>query len=247
MDNSTIYDSSTILLKLTGNIFADQKTNELTNKWATSVAQQIKKLDNYQFGIVIGGGNFFRGNQQGVKLNLIPDIAHQIGMLATMMNGLMLQDIFYQQNIYTTILSALDCPSVGNPITTATIIDAFNEHQVIIFVGGTGTPFVTTDTAAVIRALQIGSKEIWKATSVDGIYTADPKKTRGASRIKKLSYEQAIANSLEFMDPTALLMAHSYQINTRVFNIFEKDALLKTQRDKNFGSLISYHTEINND
>lgn len=228
-----------ILLKITGEIFLSHPDKKLTPDLARHVIAQIKELANsHQFGIVIGGGNFFRGRDQGTTLGMTASVGHQAGMLATMLNGLILKDLLEQQNLSTELLCAIACPEVGGSISHQAILSALHKDQTIVFTGGTGNPFFTNDTNAVIRGLQINADEIWKATSVDGIYSADPRQDSTARLIKKLSYKEAIDNKLGIMDSTAYTLAEQYKQTIRVFNIFEKNSLIEAARNENFGSII---------
>jgi len=212
------------------------KSESLSTEIIRSIAQQIKSLKNtHKFGIVIGGGNILRGEEQGLKIGLTPAFGHQAGMLATMINGLILQDVFQQEGIATSLLSALFCPQICPIISQQNI----QNDAAIIFVGGTGAPYFTTDTNAIVRSLQIGANEVWKATDADGVYTTDPKKDPDATLIKKLKYFDVIGKKLGIMDTTAIALAEKHKIRIRVFNIFSQNAILKASEDESFGSLIN--------
>jgi len=227
-----------IMLKITGTIFLDEN-NALDATAINKVIAQLKKLSyTYQFGLVIGGGNFFRGSQQGKQLGLSASAGHQIGMLATMMNGLILKDLMRQHDLSAKLFSAIDCAQVGSAISHEAIQAALEKYQVLIFAGGTGNPFFTTDTNAVLRALQIGAQEIWKGTDVDGIYSADPQQDPNAQRLDKITYQEALNQKLEIMDPPAFALAEQYHEVVKVFNIFTDNALLKVSSEPNFASTI---------
>jgi len=228
-----------ILLKLTGNILRSASEQELNSGKITHIIKQIKKLkETHDFGIVIGGGNILRGDQQGKAIGLHPAVGHQVGMLATVINGLIIKDLLEQQSIPTTLLSAIVCPQICSPISQENIDHAIAHNKIIIFAGGTGAPFFTTDTNAVVRALQIGAQEIWKATDIDGIYSADPATHPDAQLLKKIKYSDAISQKLGILDTTALTLAEKYKITMRVFNVFNKDSLIKASKEETFGSLI---------
>ncbi len=171
--------------------------SELSSTLLRSIATQIKQLSDYSFAIVTGAGNFFRGNQHGKKLGVSQSQGHQIGMLATGLNGLIIQDIFGQEGLESSILTAFECPTLGHAISPHAIKGIQAKNNTIIFVGGTGNPYFSTDTAAVIRGLQIVANQIWKATNVDGIYDKDPNKDSNAQLIKQLSYDDAYNNGLK--------------------------------------------------
>lgn len=224
-----------ILLKLTGSAFIANQ-----NAFVRTIITQIKELrKTHQFGIVVGGGNFFRGDEHGKALQLTPSIAHQIGMVATMMNGLILYDLLTQLQIPTTLFCALSCPQIGTPLAPETIRTALQEQHVLIFSGGIGTPFFTTDTTAIVRALQMGAHEVWKATNVDGIYDADPAHNNNAHLLKQVSYTDAYNKKLAIMDRTAYILAEQHKMPIRIFNLFTPHALKQTSFDSQFGSTIS--------
>ncbi len=229
-----------ILLKITGELFLDKKTKTLSANTINTILKQIKKLyKEYQFGLVVGGGNFFRGHQHGKRMGIIPSVGHQIGMLGTMMNGLMLKDLLEKQGLKTALFCAMPSPEVGKPISQQAINASLSDGRTLIFTGGTGNPFFTTDTTAVLRALQIGADQIWKGTSVDGVYDKDPVTHKDAKLLKKVSFMQAMQDHLGIMDMTAYAMAYTYHQQIRIFDIFDKDALIQAAQNKNFGSTIS--------
>ncbi len=222
-----------ILLKLTGEIFAEQPNQ------AIELVTQIKYLNTtHQFAIVIGGGNFWRGNQQGQQFQIRAAIAHQVGLLATVMNALILQEVFWKHDLPTTVLSAVDCPRIAAPVSNNNIRTALSQHHCLIFAGGTGEPFFSTDTAAVVRALQINAHEIWKATNVAGIYTADPRQNSQAKLLKRVSYQEAITQNLQIMDQTAFMLANEHKLPIRIFDLFAPEALIQAAQNSDFGSLL---------
>lgn len=228
-----------ILLKLTGEIFLSADKASLSAHSINHLLAQIKKLSaTHLFGIVIGGGNFFRGSLHGAALGMKSASGHEVGMLATMMNGLILKDLLEQQGMQTTLFCAIQCAQIGTPISQQAIDNALRANHVLIFTGGTGNPFFTTDTNAVLRSLQINADEIWKGTTVDGIYEADPRKNPQAKKLKKVSYHDALLNNLGIMDATAYALAEQHKQRIRVFNVFTPNALLHAVEDENFGSII---------
>jgi uridylate kinase len=227
-----------ILCKLTGEIFLDSNKS-LSATMINHVIEQIVILRNsYQFGIVIGGGNFFRGNQQGKKLGISASVGHQVGMLATMMNGLIIKDLLELHGVSTSLFCAMPSPEVGKQISQQSIDTALQSDQTLVFSGGTGNPYFTTDTNAILRALQIDAAQVWKGTHVDGVYNADPKKDPQATLLKSISYDAALQHKLGIMDATAFALAQQYQQKVRIFNIFEPNALIKAAQDPDFGSII---------
>jgi uridylate kinase len=231
---------TTILLKLTGEILISPINQQLDSQRVRTIAGQIKQIHGtHRFGIVIGGGNFFRGSKHGAALGLTPSVGHQIGMLATMMNGLIVKDLFEQEGLPSTVFCAVPSSEVGMPISSQTIQAARAQNSYMIFTGGTGNPFFTTDTTAVLRGLQINAHEVWKCTGVDGIYTADPKTNLNAQLVQSISYNDVLMQRLGIMDATAIALARDYRLPIRVFNIFKENALIRAASDRLFGSTIS--------
>ncbi|MBA3954171.1 UMP kinase [Candidatus Dependentiae bacterium] len=229
----------TILLKLTGELI-EQTNAGLNADRIRSLGTQIKELmADYTFALVIGGGNFFRGAQQGNEVAITPQVSHYVGMLATMMNGLIMQDIFEQLGIHTSLFSALDCPEIGLSISAQEIRKAQKNNHCMIFTGGTGNPYFTTDTTAVLRALQINADQLWKGTKVDGIYTKDPQVHHDAEFLRHVSYTTALDLRLGIMDLEAFALAQKHSLSLRVFNIFTENALLRAASESTFGSTIS--------
>ena len=227
-----------ILIKLSGNFLSDSQGFDY--KKLKGFAIQIKQLSKtFKIGIVVGGGNFFRAAIQGKQLNMQQAHADFVGMLATVMNGLILNDLLQQVDLKPVVLSALTIDSIVTPINQQIIDTSLSENKTLIFVGGTGNPFFTTDTNAVLRALQMGAKQVWKATKVDGVYSADPVVDKTAEKLPYLGYKDILEKNLEIIDLTAITLAAENKVLFRVFNIFEKDALIKVAQDIDFGSTIS--------
>ncbi|MFH0898649.1 MAG: UMP kinase [bacterium] len=229
----------TILLKLSGEVLAyDGKS--INTKLIHSIAQQIKTLQKeIRFGIVIGGGNFFRGGRQGNHYGISRTSADTVGMLATIMNGVILQDLFLSEGLASRVLSALPVPTIVSSISDANIQETQTHNTCIIFAGGTGNPFFTTDTNAVIRALQLNADCLWKATNVDFVYTTDPKTDSSSKPLKKLHYNDVLQQKLQIIDSTAITLAQQHKLPVRIFNIFGQDSLLKAAGASDFGSIIT--------
>lgn len=236
----TAHRKKRILLKLTGEIFLNKDHTELVPDTVNAVIKQIKELqETHQFGIVVGGGNFFRGSQHGTSMGIRAAISHQIGMLGTMMNGLMLKDLIDQHGLQASLFCAMPSPEIGKPIAQQTITSALKDDHILIFTGGTGNPFFTTDTTAVLRALQMGADEVWKGTTVNGVYSTDPDKNSNAKKLTHVSFNQAINDKLGIMDITAYAMAERYNITIRVFDVFAPNSLIDVATNTEFGSTIS--------
>jgi len=228
-----------ILLKITGNVFLSKDKKTASIQTIQSLIAQLKQLvETHQFCIVIGGGNFFRGSEFGKQLGITESVGHHVGMLATMMNGLILSDLFQQAGIATKHLSAIVAPGTITPARQDCIDSALSEQKTIIFSGGTGIPFFTTDTNAVVRALQVDADEIWKASAVNGIYDKNPHKYNDAKLLKTINFKDIVEKNIQIMDRTAFTLAHSRKKIIRVFNIFEDNGLLKAAKDPLFGSTV---------
>ncbi len=237
----------TILLKLSGEILADHSQQEppctegscsSTHHLHNLVDQLVRLTPTHRFAIVIGGGNFFRARQASNELKLRQQVADSVGMLATVMNGLMLQEYFNQHNLPSTLLSAIPLPSLAKSINQPTIDEAFASKKCIIFCGGSGNPYFTTDTTAVLRALQIGAHEVWKATNVDYIYDGDPNIDKTCKPLHLVSYQDVIQKQLKLMDLTAITLAQQHNVKIRIFNAFAPQALEEAARTPTFGSTI---------
>ncbi|KKQ32433.1 MAG: Uridylate kinase [candidate division TM6 bacterium GW2011_GWF2_37_49] len=233
---------NSVLIKLSGECLFGKGVSAADNanyQHIQSIVDQIKVLkQSCKIGIVIGGGNFFRASRQGVALGIRQPVADFVGMLATVMNGLLLQDFFARSGVVAEVLGAFEISGVVQNISNQRIEAAQVDGKIIIFVGGTGNPFFTTDTCAVLRALQIGAKLVWKATNVDGVYDFDPNKNLNAKILKRLSYSQFMAQDLKVMDLTSISLAQKYGVKIKVFNVFTKNALFNAANDVNFGSSI---------
>lgn len=223
-----------VLLKITG-MLLDQEHAPLINAVIDNIVTLRK---THQIGIVMGGGNFFRGHQHGKALGISPAAGHSVGMLATLMNGIILKDRMNHAGIPVKLLSAIPCDTVAYPINHDLIDTALMHDDMLIFAGGTGNPFFTTDTNAILRALQMGAHEVWKATNVDGIYTADPRSNPDATFISRISHKDALDRALGIMDATALTLAHEHRMPIRVFNLLKPNALLAIAQSPDIGSII---------
>lgn len=224
-----------VILKLTGNLFLPEHSSTLRS----AVQQMAVMAKSVNLGVVVGGGNLFRGNEQSGERGISETTGHMIGMLATVMNGAFLHDLFVQADVPSVLMSGLQCPQIGAEPTQDAFREAFALNKIIIFAGGTGIPFVTTDTNALIRALQVDAYEVWKATSVDGIYTADPKKDSAATKLAVVSYQTAREQRLAFIDPVACALAEQHTLPVRVFSIFEHNVLIRLLHNEPVGSLLT--------
>ncbi len=205
----------------------------------SNIVQEIQEaLDlNVQMGIVIGGGNIFRGVALGAA-GMDRATADYMGMMATVMNALALQDAMKHVGIVARVQSALNIEQVVEPYIRGKAMRYLEEGKVVIFAAGTGNPFFTTDTAAALRGVEMNADIMIKATKVDGIYTEDPKKNPSAKRYEVISFDEAIQKDLKVMDATALTLCRDQQLPIAVFNIFKSGALKNILLGQNEGTLV---------
>lgn len=230
-----------ILLKLTGQLFIDPQTGKPSGALAHSILDQIKRLEpELSISIVVGGGNFFRGRTHQEAYGLSAAAAHEVGMMATVMNGLMLTHLARNHGLDPLHLSAITC-SLAENISKRSIQEGLSNNRLIIFSGGTGAPFFTTDTNAIIRALSIGAHCIWKGTNVAGVYTDDPHTNSNAVLLETVSYQTALDTKLKIMDDTAYVLGKQHNIPTLVFDIHKPNALMYAARTdaQQYGTLIT--------
>jgi len=204
-----------------------------------ATASEISKLKaiGVEVGIVIGGGNFLRGADiAGVNTRQVA--ADHMGMLATIMNSLTLHEALLAGGITSSIMSAVEIPGVAPGFQYDLAIDKLSSGQVVIFAGGTGNPFFTTDTAACLRGIEIAADVVFKATKVDGVYAKDPVKYPDAEFYSKLDYANVIAQNLAVMDMTAIILCQQHAMPLRVLNMLKTDNLLQAVLSEEIGTLI---------
>ncbi|MCB1024548.1 MAG: UMP kinase [Acidobacteria bacterium] len=230
-----------VLLKLSGEALMGDQNYGIDTKVAKSVAEEIKAV--YQLGIevavVVGGGNIFRGVSQSAG-NMDRGSADYIGMLATVMNAVVLQDALEKCDVFTRVLSAIDIPQLAEPFIRRRAIRHLEKGRVVIFGAGTGNPYFTTDSAAALRALEIKSEVIMKATKVDGIYSSDPVKNSDAIRFDKITYQDVLERRLKVMDTSAISLCMDNNLPIVVFNMNTPGNILKAATgDLSIGTLVS--------
>ena len=197
----------------------------------------VVQKQGVEIGVVIGGGNIFRGVALGAE-GMDRATADYMGMLATVMNALALQDAMRRAGLNSRVQSALNIEQVIEPYIRGKAIRYLEEGKVVIFAAGTGNPFFTTDTAAALRASEVGAEIVLKATKVDGVYTSDPKKDAGAKRYSRLSFDEAIQRHLKVMDATALALCRDQRLPVNVFSIFRSGALARVVAGEDEGTLV---------
>jgi uridylate kinase len=228
-----------ILLKLSGEALMGEDAYGINRQTIDAIVGEIATVLRLgvEIGVVIGGGNIFRGVAPGAA-GMDRATADYMGMLATVMNALALQDAMRRAGIDSRVQSALNIEQVVEPYIRGKAIRYLEEGKVVVFAAGTGNPFFTTDTAAALRASEMGAEIVLKGTKVDGVYTADPRKDAGAKRYQRLSFDEAIQRNLRVMDATALTLCRDQKLPVNVFSIFRKDALLRVVAGEDEGTLV---------
>ena len=228
-----------ILLKLSGEALLGKKKFGIDVNVLNEISEQIKTLrkNKIEIGIVIGGGNIFRGNESKT-LHIDRATADYMGMLATIMNGLALQSMLMSKGIDARVMSSLSITQAAEPYILAKAISHFNKGRVIIFAGGTGLPFFTTDTTAALRSIEIKANALFKATKVDAIYSADPKKVKNAKKYTSITYTEFLAKNLKAMDSTAVSLCRDFKMPIILFNMKKKNNLVKAVLEGGIGTYI---------
>ncbi|MEW5951175.1 MAG: UMP kinase [Elusimicrobia bacterium] len=230
-----------VLLKLSGEALSmlSEEKKSITPQALNFIASEIKSAydPKIQLALVIGGGNIWRGAKDGHgKIDRVT--SDNMGMLATVINAMALQSALENLGIVTRVQTAIEISRIAEPFIRRKAIRHLEKKRVVIFAGGTGNPYFTTDTAASLRAAEIGADLIIKATQVDGVYTADPKKDSKAKLIKEISYMEAIKKGLKFMDASALTLCMENNIPIRVLNLHKKGNIAAALKGKSIGTLI---------
>ena len=228
-----------ILLKLSGEALMGEGAYGISRPTIESIVAEIMAVakQGVEIAVVIGGGNIFRGVAPGAA-GMDRATADYMGMLATVMNALALQDAMRQAGLASRALSALNIEQVIEPYIRGKAIRYLEEGTVVIFAAGTGNPFFTTDTAAALRASEVGAEIVLKATKVDGVYTCDPKVDAAAKRYSRVSFDEAIQRNLNVMDATALTLCRDQRLPVNVFSIFRKNALSRVVAGEHEGTLV---------
>ena len=229
-----------ILLKLSGEALMGTQNYGIDTQMAESVAREIKAVHalGVEVAIVVGGGNIFRGVSESAG-NMDRAAADYIGMLATVMNSVVLQDALEQLGVSTRVMSAIDIPQLAEPFIRRRAVRHLEKQRVVIFAAGTGNPYFTTDSAAALRALEIQAEVIFKATKVDGIYSADPFKHADATRFERISYQDVLEKQLKVMDASAISLCMDNRLPIMVFNMKVEGNIQKAvSGDLSIGTLV---------
>ena len=228
-----------ILLKLSGEALMGEDAYGINRQTIEGIVGEIASVVRMgvEIGAVIGGGTIFRGVAPGAA-GMDRATADYMGMLATVMNALALQDAMRHAGIASRVQSALNIEQVVEPYIRGKAIRYLEEGKIVIFAAGTGNPFFTTDTAAALRGSEMGAEIVLKATKVDGVYTADPRKDPGARRYSRISFDEAIHQNLKVMDATALTLCRDQKLPINVFSIFKPGALQRVVAGEDEGTLV---------
>ena len=233
--NQTAYKR--VIIKLSGEALAGEKGNGIDEKVLDSITDQIKAVRDLgvEIGIIVGGGNFWRG-RQGREMDRTT--ADHMGMLATVINALAVQDALERKDVPTRVQTALTMTRVAEPYILRKAMSHLNKGRVVIFACGTGNPFFTTDTAAALRAAEINAEVLLLAKNVDGIYDADPKLNPNAKKLDKVTYKDYIAKELHAMDTTAITLCKENDIKVLAFGLVEENSLMRAVCGEKIGTLI---------
>ncbi len=229
-----------VLLKLSGEALAGQSGYGIDVSAAEAIARRIKDVVamGVEIAVVIGAGNIWRG-KQGLDRGMDRATADYMGMLGTVMNALALMDALERQDVLTRVQSAIEMRAVAEPYIRRRAIRHLEKGRVVIFSAGTGNPFFSTDTAAALRAMEIGASVLIKATKVDGVYDADPKKNPNAKKFDRLSYIDVLNRRLEVMDSTAVSLCMENELPILVLNLWDSQALVQALRGEPVGTLVA--------
>lgn len=228
-----------VLLKLSGEGLQGAEGYGISAQALETISDEISEVNNLgiEIAIVIGGGNIFRG-VAGTTTGIDRSTGDYMGMLATVINALALQDAMEKRGIHTRVQTALEIRQVAEPYIRRRAIRHLEKGRVVIFAAGTGNPFFTTDTAATLRALEIGADLILKATKVDGVYDRDPMKHKDAVKFTELSYMEVLQKELKIMDATAISLCMQGNIPIIVFNLFESGNIKKVILGEEIGTMV---------
>ena len=228
-----------VLLKLSGEALMGDDAYGINRETIDRITAEVKEVLNLgvEVGVVIGGGNIFRGVAPAAA-GMDRATADYMGMLATVMNALALQDAMRRQGLKSRVLSALNIEQVAEPYIRGKAMRYLEEGRVVIFAAGTGNPFFTTDTAAALRGMEMNVDIVLKATKVDGVYTDDPKTHPDAMRYQRISFDEAIVKKLKVMDATALTLCRDQRLPICLFSIFKAGALTRVVLGEDEGTLV---------
>jgi len=228
-----------VVLKISGEVLVGEEEYGISSEVIAGISREIKVVTErgVQIAVVVGGGNFFRGvdtSSEGVDRTT----ADYMGMLATVINSLALQDALEKTGVFTRVQSAIDLRQVAEPYIRRRAIRHLEKARVVIFAGGTGNPYFSTDTAASLRAMEIGADVLLKATKVEGVYDSDPMKNRDAVKLDQLSYIDLLKENLRVMDATAVSLCMDNHLPIIVFNVKKKGNIVRAVMGEKVGTII---------
>jgi uridylate kinase len=228
-----------ILLKLSGEALMGDDAYGINHATIVRMVREVQEVTalGVEVAVVIGGGNIFRGVAGG-SVGMDRATADYMGMLATVMNALALADTMQREGLTARVMSAIAIEQVVESYVRPKALQYLEEGKVVVFAGGTGNPFFTTDTAAALRGAEMGAEIMLKATKVDGVYTADPKKDAAATRYASLTFDEAIAKNLQVLDATAFALCRDQNLPIKVFSIFKPGALKRVVMGEDEGTLV---------
>lgn len=229
-----------IVLKLSGEAFQKDRNSAIDIDVLASLTEQLKEARDLgvEIALVVGAGNIFRGAAESPKMKIDRVAADYMGMLATVINGLALQDALEKEGVVTRVQTAIQMQELAEPYIRRKAIRHLEKKRVVIFVGGTGNPYFTTDTAAALRAMEIGADVILKATKVDGIYSSDPMKNKDAKKFQELTYMDVLKKSLKVMDATAISLCMEAKIPVVVFNFTKRGNIKRVILGEKIGTIV---------
>jgi len=229
-----------VLLKISGEALAAGQGFGVDNRRVHEIAAELAEVHSLgiEIAIVVGGGNFFRGVAEQAK-DMDRVSADHMGMLATVINALALQDALEKQNIFTRVMSAIEMNQVAEPFIRRRAIRHLEKGRIVVFAGGTGNPYFSTDTAASLRAMEIKADAIMKATKVDGIYTDDPVLVKDATMFDQISYMEVLRRGLRVMDATAIALCRENNLPIVIFNLNQRGNIRRVVMGERVGSLVN--------
>ncbi len=231
-----------IVLKLSGEALQGTREHGIDHTVLVSIARQIKEVRalGVEVAIVLGGGNIFRGQENISSRGLDMDrgVADYMGMLATVINGLALQDALEKMDVPTRVMTAIEMQRVAEPYIKRRAVRHLEKGRSVIFVAGTGNPYFTTDTAAALRAVEIGADCILKGTKVDGVFSADPMKVKGARKFERLKYIDVLKKGLKVMDATAISLCMDNKLPIVVFNLIKPGNIKRAVQGEKIGTIV---------
>ena len=231
---------SRVLLKLSGEALLGSQDHGIDAEMCATLAAQVKEIRSLgvKIALVVGGGNIFSGQVESKRFGLDRSVADYMGMLATVLNGLALQNALEQTDVPTRVMTAIPISSVAEPYIRRRAMRHMEKDRVIIFVAGTGNPYFTTDTAAALRATELNCDVILKATKVDGVYSADPVKDKTAKKFETLKFMDALQKNLKVMDSTAFSMCMDNDLPIIVFDLFTKGNIKRVVLGDSIGTIV---------